>query len=423
MSPLLSFLNESITPYHAIHLIEKLLQKRGFKPLDEKETFKLKPKGKYYVIRDSGSLIAFIVPEKTIENARVLLSHSDSPTFRLKPKGEHVKGNMIFWDLEVYGGPIYAAWLNRDLAVAGRIFVEDKGEIKEHLVNLKDYPVMITGLPIHIQRTVNTEGLKLSAQEHLSALAGLTDKKELKTSLLESLLKKTVKSGDLLHHELYLYPLEEANYLGYKNDLISSPRIDNLWSAYGSIEAFLKLKESAVKTSMPMLYIANHEEIGSRTYSGADSSFFISIFERVFYQKKQSFENLKQCLAKSMALSLDGAHALDPKSEKEFEPRHTPLLGEGVTIKIDTGGAYSYSSTILALIQKVAKAHKIKIQNAVKKGDQRQGSTLGPLFVEQTGIAAIDLGCAQLSMHSVREVASLKDYDQMIKLLTLFYAL
>lgn len=419
MSALLSFLDQALTPYHAISLAETKLKEKGFEALDEKKTFKLKPKGKYYVIRDSGSIIAFIVPEKALDHVKVLLSHSDSPTFRIKPEGEHLKNNMIFWDLEVYGGPIYASWLNRDLAVAGRIFVEDKAGVKEHLVHLKDYQVMITGLPIHIQRTVNTEGLKLSAQEHLSALAGLTDQKELKTSLLETLLKKEVKYSQLLHHELYLYPCEQAKFIGKKNDLVSSFKIDNLWNAFASLEVFLALKEN--KVSMPMLYIANHEEIGSKTFSGADSSFFLSILERIFYQQQNSLEAFKQCLAKSMALSLDGAHALDPKNEKEFEPRHTPLLGEGVAIKVDTGASYAYSSTLLAHIKKLAKEHHIKIQNYVKKGDQRQGSTLGPLFVEQTGIMALDLGCAQLSMHSAREVASLKDYEHLLQLLRQFY--
>lgn len=419
MTRLFNYIEGSPSAYHATHLAVQSLKKAGFTELHEQKDFKLKPKGKYYVVRDSGSLIAFIVPEKNIERSIVYLSHTDSPTFRLKPDGEHHHKNMLMWGLEVYGGPIYASWLNRNLGIAGRIFVEKENGISEELIQIEDHPVMITGLPIHIDRTVNSEGLKLSAQEHLNALVSLKTKS--KSSYLESLLKSKCRFKKLLTHELYLYPLERPDFIGGDKDLFSAPRIDNLVSAHASLEALLAVHKSAFKETMPMIYLANHEEIGSRTYSGADSCFFMSIFKRIFYQGSQDFEKLQQCLFQSFALSLDGAHALDPKSLDKFEPRHTPFLGEGVAIKIDTGASYSYSSELLAKIKQLASKHQIKIQNYLKRGDQRQGSTLGPMFVEKTNIPALDLGVAQLSMHSVREVASLRDYEQLVKLLAKLY--
>lgn len=421
MTSLLNFVEASHTAYHAIDQVKSKLKKHQYKELSEQEPFKLKAGGKYFVVRDGGSLIAFIMPKKEIEKATIYLSHSDSPSFRLKPEGEYLQNNMLFWGLEVYGGPIYASWLNRDLAVAGRIIVEANGKEKELLVDLKEHPVMITGLPIHIQRTVNTEGLKLSAQEHLNALVSLFDEKEYKGNYLEKLLKKKYSFQTLLNHELYLTTLDKPVFLGGKKDLVASSKIDNLWSAFASLEALLAVEKTSFSDTLPMIYIANHEEIGSKTYSGADSSFFTSVFKRILYGQNESYEALQQCIAKSKALSLDGAHALDPKSSDQFEPRHTPLLGEGVAIKVDTGASYSYSNQLMASVKRLAKKHQIKIQNYLKKGDKRQGSTLGPMFVEQTSIPALDLGCAQLSMHSIREVASLRDYEFLVKLLTKFY--
>ncbi len=421
MSDLLSFIEKSPSAYHAVKECVQELKKNQFKELNEKTDFKVKKGGRYFVLRDSGALIAFIVPQKEIKASRVWLSHTDSPTFRLKPQGEYQHENMIFWGLEVYGGPIYASWLNRDLGLAGRLFVEHNGKVKEELVHITDHPVMITQLPIHIDRKVNSEGLKLSAQEHLNALATLTDKKELKTSYLESVLKKNKPYKKLINHELYLCPLESPRYLGEGEDLFSAPRIDNLLSVHASLKALLQVSKTSFTDTMPMMYLANHEEIGSKTYSGADSLFFTSVFQRIFFQEKMNYEALQKCYASSMALSIDGAHALDPKSSDKFEPRHTPLLGGGVTIKIDTGASYSYSNSILATVQLVAEKHKIKIQNYLKRGDQRQGSTLGPMFVEKTGIPALDLGCSQLSMHSIREVASLRDYLGLVKLLAKLY--
>ncbi|MCH9633732.1 MAG: putative M18 family aminopeptidase 2 [Chlamydiae bacterium] len=421
MSNLFSCIENSPSAYHTVETVVSELKKKKFKELKESSPFKLKKGERYYVKRDSGALIAFVVPQKSIKAARIYLSHTDSPTFRIKPQGEYQHENMIFWSLEVYGGPIYASWLNRDLGLAGRIFVEDQGKVKEELVHITDHPAMITQLPIHIDRKVNSEGLKISAQQHLNALATLTDKKELKTSYLEKILKKEKPFKKLLNHELFLCPLESPRFLGEGKDLFSAPRIDNLLSVYASVEALIQNLKSHFSDTMPMIYLANHEEIGSKTYSGADSPFFKSIFERIFYQEKMDYDALQQCCANSLALSLDGAHALDPKSPEQFEPRHTPLLGKGIAVKIDTGASYSYSNLILSKIQLLADKHKIKIQNYLKRGDQRQGSTLGPMFVEKTGIPALDLGCAQLSMHSVKEVASLRDYEGLVKLLSKLY--
>lgn len=421
MSDLFQYIRNSHSAFHATKEAIALLKKHDFNPLDETRAFNVKPGGRYYIVRDSGALIAFRVPLKEIKQTRVMLSHTDSPTFRIKPHGEYQHENMILWGLEVYGGPIYASWLNRDLGIAGRIFVEKQGRIKEELIHIDDHPVTIAQLPIHINRTVNSEGLKLSAQEHLHALATLSNKKEKKGEYLLSLLKKKVTFTKLLQHELYLCPLDEPRFLGEGKDLFSAPRIDNLVSVHASLKALFEVSRKACQESMPMLYLANHEEIGSKTYAGADSTFFKSVFKRVFYQNKGSYEKLQACYAQSMAFSLDGAHAMDPTNKDKFEPDHTPLVGKGVTIKIDTGAAYSYSSSIIAHVRSLASKHKIDLQNSLKRGDARQGSTLGPMFVEKIGIPALDLGCPQLSMHSIREVASLRDYQQLVKLVAKLY--
>lgn len=421
MNALFHFIEKSHSAYHATEQAIALLEKENFEKLEETKPFHIKKGGKYFVVRDSGSLIAFIVPQKGIDQTCVFLSHTDSPTFRIKPKGESQQENMVLWGLEVYGSPIYASWLNRDLGIAGRIFVEEKGKIKEELIHIDEHPVTITQLPIHIDRNVNTEGLKISAQEHLQALATLSEKKVENGEYLLSLLKKKKPFSKLLQHELYLCPIDPPRFLGSGNDLFSAPRIDNLLTAHACLKALIEVSEDSFKEVMPMIYLANHEEIGSRTYSGADSPFFKSVFERVFYQLGGDFETLQTCYAKSMALSLDGAHALDSKNKEKFEPTHTPILGKGIAIKIDTGSSYSYASALVAQMRSIANKNNLDTQNALKRGDARQGSTLGPMFVEKVGIPALDLGCPQLSMHSIREVASLRDYEQLVKLLVKVY--
>lgn len=420
MSYLLKFIENAVTSFHAVEEAKKKLLSKGFTLLDEKKEFRLKAKEKYFVVRDDASLIAFIMPSgDKIEKSHILLSHTDSPTFRIKPQGEYQVENMLFWGLEVYGSPIYSTWLNRDLGIAGRVFYEKDKEIKSKLIQIEDAPVIISQLPIHIDRTVNSEGLKIKAHEHLNALATLSEKKLTKTTYLETLLRKKVPYEKLLNHELFLYPLDPPRFLGNGKDLFSSPRIDNLVSASASLEALFEKAKKISPTDLSMIYLASHEEVGSRTFSAADSPFFKSIFERIFYSLDQSFERLEICKSKSIALSLDGSHALDPKSKELFEPKHTPLLGQGIAVKIDTGASYAYSGEIIARLHRLAKKHQIKIQNYLKRGDARQGSTIGPIFAEKMGIQTLDLGLAQLSMHASKEVASCRDYDQLVKLLGL----
>ncbi|MCH9632693.1 MAG: putative M18 family aminopeptidase 2 [Chlamydiae bacterium] len=421
MSYLFKFIENAVSYFHTVEQAKKKLKSCGFVELDEKKEFQIKPKGKYFVSRDDGALVAFIVPQKKkIKKAHFLLSHTDSPTFRIKPEGEFQKENMVFWGLEVYGGPIYSTWLNRNLGVAGRVYFEQNNKIKSSFVKIDKAPVIITQLPIHIDRKVNSEGLKINAQEHLNALVTLTDKKTTKTSFLESLLKKELKYKRLLNHELFLYPLDSApQFLGPDQDLFSSPRIDNLASVSASLEALCQRSKSSCDYDLNMIYLASHEEVGSRTASGTDSPFLKNIFERIYYQIDSSFENMQQCLANSLALSIDGSHALDPKSKEHFEPRHTPLLGNGVTVKVDSCACYAYSAELIARINALDAKHKIKIQTYLKKGDVRQGSTIGPIFTKKLGVKTLDVGLAQLSMHASCEVASCRDYDQLVKLLGL----
>lgn len=417
MSNLFSFLENSITYFHAVQEAKRYLLEHGFTELFEDQNFNLKANSKYFVIRDQSSVIAFVTPsKKTINQAIILLSHTDSPTFRIKPQGEFQHENMLFWNLEVYGSPIYASWLNRDLRVAGRVYYEKDQKIKSKLVEFDD-PVMITGLPIHIDRSVNSEGLKICAQDQLSALVTLTEKSFAKKSYLETLIEEKVGSKHILNHELFLHPIDAPRFLGLDKDLFSSPRIDNLFSAHAALAAIAK--EGKESDRLNMIYLAGHEEIGSKTYTGADSRFFKNIFERILGHYNLSVEEKQKCIAKSAAFSIDGAHALDPKSKERFEPRHTPLLGQGVVLKIDSSTAYAYSARLLAQIRFIAEKNKIQIQHYIKKGDARLGSTLGPLFLEKMGIETVDIGFPQLSMHAIKEVASLRDYDQLVKLMGL----
>ncbi len=414
MFDLLTFIKNSPSPFHVVREATAGLLKAGFRPLDSKEKFSLERGGKYFIVRDGSSLLAFIVPQVP-KRAVILLSHVDRPGFRLKPQGEYVHENMILWPLEVYGSPVYTTWMNRDVQIAGRVFVDRNGKLEEEVISLEEYPMTITQLPIHLDRNVNTEGCKLSAQEHLHLLAGLKGK-DFTGSYLESLLRKKISFTKPVHHELYLSSLDFPQFLGGEKNLFAATGIDNLCSVAASLEAIVSVEETEC---MPMIYCADHEEVGSRSFSGADTSFFSRTFQRIFSSLGLSYEDCQICAENSFALSLDGVHAFDPKYKDRFEPSHTPFLNGGVVLKADSSGSYADTSSLSAKIKHLADKHHYPLQVYMKRGDARQGSTLGPLFLQHTGIETLDLGIPQLSMHSIREVAAWEDYRQLAALSTL----
>lgn len=68
----------------------------------------------------------------------------------------------------------------------------------------------------------------------------------------------------------------------------------------------------------------------------------------------------------------------------------------------------------------LCKKNRIPIQKFVNRNDIPCGSTIGPIHAHNTGMATVDIGCAQLSMHSARELTACQDYSNMKVLLTAF---
>lgn len=418
---LLTFLNTSPTAWHAVfNCTEKLIQ-QGFKELSESDAWHVKPEGKYFVTRNGSSICAFVLPKRSPSGLCIAASHTDSPTFKLKPNAEFHKENMIMLGLEIYGAPMLASWLNRDLGIAGRVIFLDKGKkMREELVRLSDMPLVIPQLAIHLDRNVNESGPILNKQEHLAALAGLEKSKKDKTSFLERTLKKILPIEELLSFDLFLYPLEEARLIGENQELIASYRIDNLISAHAALQSFL-LTQKPSQHQIKMMVSWDNEEIGSNTAQGAGSPFLPHIIERITLALKLPREEYFRTLNRSLCASVDLTHALHPNYADKHEPRHTMLLNHGIAIKSNAQNRYASDARSSAAIIALCKKHRIPYQMYVARGDIPSGTTVGPIHANLTGISTVDLGCAQLSMHSCREVMGTQDYHSLCRLLTSFF--
>ena len=417
MRPFLDFLDSSPTAFHAVASMAALLQQAGFHYLSEDAPWTLKAGGAYFVTPNGSALLAFHLPQRPIKRAIALASHTDSPCLKLKPNAEFRSDNMVLWGVEIYGEPLLSSWLNRDLALGGRIFF-GAGQVQQALVRYDRAAAVLPQLAVHLDREVNDKGLILNRQEQLQVLAALDPNVPEGSTYLESLLESTTKGLPLLCHELFLYPLETARLIGNEGKLVSGYRLDNLSSAYGMIQAKLRAPKAA-EDALQILAFWDSEEIGSHTPQGADSPALTQLLRRIADCMGLSDEEKQCALARSLCVSVDVAHSVHPSYPNKHEPRHSLLLGKGVCLKYNAKSRYAFDGAFAAWLLDIAAQHQIPMQKYVGRGDIPCGSTVGPLIASRTGMRTVDIGCPQLSMHAAREVMATEDIEQLTRLLAL----
>lgn len=421
LQDLLSFLNHAPTAWHAVDLMLQKLRTANFEVLEENAAWKLKPGGRYAVTRNGSTLSAFVLPSGVPSSARVAASHTDSPSFKLKPNPEFMKENMVMLGLEIYGGPLLSSWLNRDLGIGGRVvFTDPKGKMHEQIVTLDQHPVVIPQLAIHLDRHVNDSGLILNKQEHLAALAALDlppSTKDKKTNYFETILKEQIGAHTLLAHDLFLYPLEPARLIGFNQQMIASYRIDSLGSVHAILHGFLQNVKPA-KDQIRMVVFWDNEEVGSETAQGAASPFLPETIERICLSMGLGREAYMRLISQSLCLSVDLAHALHPNYPEKHDPRHQILLNKGIVIKSNAQNRYASNARSSAIVAALCEKLKIPYQKFVSRNDIPSGTTIGPIHAHFTGMPTVDIGNAQLSMHSCRELASCQDHLDMCRLLS-----
>lgn len=411
------FLAASPTSWHAAKQAALRLATLDFSPLEEDEIWHLHPSGHYFTIR-SGALLAFKLPEKRPTKMTILAAHTDSPGLKIKPQGHVSKCGFRVMSAEVYGAPLLSSWLNRDLGIAGKICVKDNERaIEEHLIHIDEMPLTVSQIAIHLKKDQAEKGVLVHKQDQLYALYGLETFSDLS---LAKFLKQRFSFKELLSYDLRLVPLEGPRFLGQQHELLSSARIDNLTGCFAALAALGKAKTADDHLSIMVLW--DHEEIGSGTKDGALSTFLSDCLSRIYDFYHFSNEE-KICLKlKSLCLSLDMAHGLHPnyEGEKVFDPEHAPKVGSGLVIKSHAGGKYASDPLSEAKLVALMEKFGLPYQYYIPRGDLASGSTVGPLMAEKLGMPTLDVGLAQLSMHSIREIIACQDVEHLVEFLQLY---
>lgn len=423
---LIDFLYDSPSACHGVKATQKILNENGFIEIKETDKWDLKAKGKYYVVKNDSALIAFEIGSGNIEETglRLIGAHTDVPGFRIKPNPQMIsEGKYIKLNTEVYGGPILHTWFDRPLSIAGKVSLKGKSPLKPEtkLVNINKPLLIIPSLAIHMNREVN-EGFKINKQVDTIPLLGLINERLEKEDYLMNILADELKvnKDDILNFELGLYEYEKGMLIGMNEELISSGRFDDLWMVYAGIRALIDSREN--EATKVMICIDN-EEIGSLTAEGANSTLLNNILERIVIGLGKNKEEYYRALANSIMISADLAHAVHPNLGGKHDPTNRPVLEGGPVLKIAASGSYSTDSFNGAIFAGVCEAAGVPFQKFVNRSDVRGGTTIGPVTAANLTVPVIDMGAPVLGMHSIRELASVKDNYYTVKAFTEFFSL
>lgn len=411
LQSMLHYIRKSPDCFHAVETLKQMLLEASYVPLTE-GGWTLEPGGKYFTVRNGSSLIAFRVPSETPTGFLMSASHSDSPCFRIRDHAE-LNGAYTRLSVERYGGMLNAPWLDRPLSVAGRVLVRQGSRIEQRLVDLEKDCVLIPNVAIHLNREANN-GAKYDPARDLIPLYGGPDAKG--SFRKEIAAKAGCAPEDILATDLFVYNNQSGVVWGPEGEFVSAPRLDDLACVFACAQGFLMAAE---RNQIPVLGVFDNEEIGSETKQGAASTFLPDTLQSIAEALNLSQADYRKLLTQSFLLSCDNGHGLHPNHPELADQNEAPVLNGGVVIKHSP--RYATDGVSSAVFAEICRKANVPVQHYANRPDQAGGSTLGNIANTKTGVYTVDIGMAQLAMHSCFETAGSKDVDCFIRAVEAFY--
>lgn len=414
------FMEKSSTPFHAVLASCQLLEKAGFKGLAVGEKWKLEKGGRYYVVSNDSYLCAFEIGQDfdPAHGCHIGAAHSDSPCFRIKPMPEMKIDKYLCLDTEVYGGAQLDSWHDRPLSIAGRVICrsDDVLHPNVHFVDLKRPVVMIADLAPHISDKSKTEARQASK---MYPILGVDDGSAPENFFRVFLGDEMgVAPEDILDYELYVYNCAACTPWGARGEFLASPRLDNLTSVYALVSA---ITASGNKKGISAAIAYDHEEIGNRSKSGANSNITEYIFKRIYKGLGYGDEEYMMAMSRSLIFSLDAAHSFNPMYGERYDKNNRCVLGQGLCIKQACSQSYATDSLMTGIVEQLCQKYDIPYQKFSNHSDIKGGGTIGSVISAMLPANAVDMGVPLLSMHSAMEMIGQKDEGSLIDLLTAFY--
>lgn len=406
---LMAFLDSAHSAYHAVDGLTRQLEQAGYCRLSERDVWQLVPGGKYYLTRGGNAVIAFRIPEGGAEGFMMSASHSDRPTFKVKENWA-LTGTYTRLAVERYGGILMAPWLDRPLSIAGRALVETENGVQSRLVDIDRDLLLIPNVAIHMNWKAN-EGYAWNPAVDMLPLVGGKDA----AGKLQGLLEEAA-GGKILGHDLYLYVRQKASVWGVEEDYLSSAALDDLECAWCCTQGFLQAAPSA---SIPVLCVFDCEEVGSASAQGADSDLLEGTLARICNALGL---DLRRQLSQSFMVSADNGHAVHPNHPEYADVNNAPIPGGGIVLKFNAAQKYTTDGVSAAVFRSLCQRAEIPVQRYCNRADLPGGSTLGRISLAHVSVPTVDIGLAQLAMHSCFETASVQDALYLEEAMTAYYS-
>jgi len=411
---LLDFIYSSPTAFHAVDNIKHILIDNGYVELDATMDSPLKPGGKYFTVRNGSAIAAFRLPEDAPEGFGIVAAHLDSPCFKVKENAVVFSAGLYSQlNVERYGGMIMSTWMDRPLSAAGRVIIEQNNRLVSRLVDFKEPVCVIPNVAIHMNRNIN-DGFAINpAVDMLPLLGGSETGADFDSRLAEKL---GVDKSSIVAREILLYPSQRGVCWGGEKEYISSARLDDLQCAFGCLKGFLaagKLTKAAVFCAF------DNEEVGSGTRQGADSDFLSGILSKIAEDCAE--KPLPALVANSFLVSADNAHAIHPNHPEYADKNDRPVMNGGIVIKYNANQLYTTDAVSAAVFNRICARAGVPVQRFTNRADMRGGSTLGHISSAHVAVASVDIGLAQLAMHSAWETAGARDTEYLLEAIKTYY--
>ena len=403
-----AYLDNAHSVYHATAGLVQELEAAGYSCLQEQNSWQLKSGGKYYLTRGGSALVAFRIPETGPKGFLMAAAHTDRPAFKVKENGE-LTGKYTRLATEKYGGMILSTWLDRPLSLAGRVMVETEAGICSRLVDLDQDLMVIPSVAIHMNPKVN-EGYAFNpAVDTLPLLGG-----ETAAGKLGALLEQAA-GGQILGSDLYLYVRENSRVCGLEGEYLCGQSLDDLMCSWCCTQGFIN---SRFGGSVPVLCLFDSEEVGSASVQGACSDLLQSVLDRIC---KACGWQLEQMLRQSFMISADNAHALHPNHPELSDSTNAPLVNGGIVLKFNANLRYATDGVAAALLRKICQKADVPLQTYYARADLPCGTTLGGISLSHVAVPTVDIGLAQLAMHSAWETAGVQDVEYLETLMQTYF--
>ena len=465
------YIDASSDPFHAVQTSVDVLTRAGFVEWSDHDQ-RLVPGGKYYFTRNKSTLVAVTIGAALNGQSppcfKIIGGHTDSPNLRVKPRSKRSGASACCLQLgvETYGGGLWHTWFDRDLGLSGRVFVQTQDDnnsnnnnntIEQRLIKIDRALLRISNLAIHLQSAKEREAFSFNKEDHLSPILAMQVKKALdgnkktdedkkettkppedgwteyqEPALLHVLASElNVDVKDIVDFELCLFDIAKATLGGVSNEFLHSARLDNLASCFMAVQALQNhaTTKLANDKDIAMIVLYDHEEVGSASAVGAASPIMSEAIRRISSALhngdgtvKNADDIYQAAIAKSFCLSSDQAHAVHPNYASKHEANHQPKMNQGMVIKRNANQRYATTGLTGLIMRQIAKkANLPPLQEFMVRQDCGCGSTIGPLISTATGIRTIDMGCPQLSMHSIRETMGVCDLKNGVDLFEAYF--